>query len=89
MTSTTATVAASMQGSLRHMPGRSAQCSLSLHFSQTLIQYSAISGTFLMSTKAVFVRVFYCFRNCTTKVFSPSALILCITLVDSSGGTLV
>lgn len=42
----TATDPASMQGSFRHMPGSAAQCSLSLHLSQTLIQYSAISGTF-------------------------------------------
>jgi len=37
----------SMQGSFRQIPGNLAQCSLSLQLVQTLILYSAISGTFL------------------------------------------
>ena len=47
MITITATEAARIQGIFRQMPGRAAQCCLSLHLSQTLIQYSAISGTFL------------------------------------------
>lgn len=49
----TATVAASTQGSLRHIPGNSAQCSLSLHLAHIFIQYSAIKFSFVLTANSI------------------------------------